>query len=70
MHIARLHQQLKHLTSLKDFWHVQLRRASAIPVARDPSYARINDDDINVFRSIVGDTGVVTDSSALEPLNE
>ena len=61
-------RQLRQLTSLKHFW--QLRQASSIPVSRDPAYASINDEDIRVFRSILGDAGVITDSSALEPLNQ
>ena len=63
-----VHRQVRQLTSLQQFW--QLRHASSIPVSRDPAYARINDEDIKIFRGILGDAGVITDSSALEPLNQ
>jgi hypothetical protein len=62
-----IHRQWRQLTSLQQFW--QARSASSIPVSRDPFYARITDEDIGVFRNILGDAGVITDSSALEPLN-
>ena len=70
MRVTQLQQQLKQLTSLRNFRPAQLRQASGMPVDRDPCYARIEEGDISVFRGILGDAGVLTDSGALESMNE
>jgi IS4 transposase len=41
----------------------------AKPVARDPRFARLRDDDLAFFREVLGDAGVVTGEDALEPYN-
>ena len=50
------------------WWAV--RRGSSIPLVRDPSYARVENGDIEFFRGLLGDTGVITDSTALQALNQ
>lgn len=46
------------------------RFASSVPLVRDPSYGRVGNEDIKFFKGILGDTGVITDSTALQALNE
>ena len=73
MRITQLQQQLMQLTSLRNFrqrGNAPLRHASGMPVDRDPCYARIEEADISVFRNILGDAGVLTDSGALDSMNE
>ncbi len=41
-----------------------------MPLIRDPSYARVESSDIDYFRGLLGDTGVITDSTALQALNQ
>lgn len=41
----------------------------APPVARDPRFARLRDDDLAFFREVLGESGVVTGEDALEPYN-
>lgn len=38
-------------------------------VIRDPAYSKHNEDDVDYFKSVLGDRGVVEDASALEPMN-
>lgn len=45
------------------------RRASSL-VVRDPSYSEVNEDDVDFFRTIVGERGVVLDATALEAVNK
>jgi hypothetical protein len=47
---------------------LQFRCASTTPL-RDPRFAVVTDDDIRVFRDIMGDSGVITDEHRLEPFN-
>jgi len=49
---------------------LRARFASSVPLVRDPSYGRVGNEDINFFRGILGDTGVITDSTALQALNQ
>lgn len=52
--------------------HEQLalhQRHATTAVARDPSYSRVSEDDIEFFKSVLGDRGVVEDETALEPMN-
>jgi hypothetical protein len=52
------------LISLKNFVPF-----SAQALQRDSRYARVTDDDLRIFREIVGDTGVVTDAHDLKVYN-
>lgn len=38
-------------------------------VPRDPRFARLEQQDIDYFRSVVGETGVLTDPDALQTYN-
>ena len=43
--------------------------AAAPPLRRDPRFSELTPADVDHFRSILGDRGVVTDEHALEPYN-
>ena len=43
---------------------------TAAATSRRDEYAAISDRDINFFRDVLGDRGVVTDPEALQPLNK
>ena len=47
-----------------------LRHASAAAASRNPSFATLEDKDRNFFRELLGETNVITDADALQPLNE
>ena len=38
-------------------------------VTRDPAYSIHNDDDVDFFKSVLGDRGIVQDPATLEPMN-
>jgi hypothetical protein len=38
-------------------------------VTRDPAYSKHNEDDVDYFKSVLGNRGVVQGASALEPMN-
>ena len=55
--------------SLSAAWHSTLRAASSYTVPRDPRFARLEQQDIDYFRSVVGEAGVLTDPDALQTYN-
>lgn len=61
-------QKIVKASGLHQWWAV--RHGSSIPLVRDPSYARVENGDLDFFRGLLGDTGVITDSTALQALNQ
>ena len=47
-----------------------LRCASTAAASRNASFAALEDKDRNFFRKILGESNVITDTDALQPLNE
>ncbi len=47
-----------------------VRSASTAAASRNESFATLEDKDRNFFREVLGDTNVITDTDALQPLNE
>lgn len=66
---APLLQPARQPAAIQRMLQQQLRAASSTPLRRNPAYSSLNDDDVEFFRSVLGPRGVVTDASALEPLN-
>ena len=50
-------------------WRCSVRAASSYAVPRDPRFGRLEQHDVDYFRSVVGETGVVTDPDALQTYN-
>ncbi|BDA44336.1 probable D-2-hydroxyglutarate dehydrogenase, mitochondrial [Coccomyxa sp. Obi] len=68
MLVRTISRNIARASGLHGLWAV--RHGSSIPQVRDPSYARVEDEDISFFRGVLGDTGVITDSTALQALNQ
>ena len=47
-----------------------LRCASTAAASRNASFATLEDKDRNFFRDVLGESNVITDTDALQPLNE
>lgn len=68
MLVRTISRNVARASGLHGLWAV--RFGSSIAQVRDPSYARVEEEDISFFRGVLGDTGVVTDSTALQALNQ
>ncbi len=68
MLVRAISRNFARASGLHGLWAVRL--GSSIPQGRDPSYARVEEEDISFFRGVLGDTGVITDSTALQALNQ
>lgn len=55
--------------TLSAAWHSTLRAASSYTVPRDPRFARLEQQDIDYFRCVLGESGVLTDPDALQTYN-
>jgi len=49
---------------------LQQRRQATSAISRHASFSKVNEDDIDFFKTIVGERGVVQDETALEGLNK
>ena len=47
-----------------------VRCASTAAASRNASFATLEDKDSNFFREVLGESNVITDTDALQPLNE
>lgn len=47
-----------------------VRCASTAAASRNASFATLEDSDRNFFRDVLGESNVITDTDALQPLNE
>ena len=65
---GNLAQKIVKASGIHRLWAV--RHGSSLPLVRDPNYARVDNGDIDFFRGLLGDTGVITDSTALQALNQ
>jgi len=63
-----LRQLCRRCTPRQALWQ-GVRGATSYHVPRDPRFARLEPADLDVFRGIVGDAGVVTDADALQAYN-
>ena len=61
---ARASQALQRLLQLRGVRH------AGGPPQRDPRFAAVCDADLDFFRSVLGDAGVVTDEHELQPFNQ
>lgn len=49
---------------------LRLVRYASTAASRNASFAALEDTDTNFFRDVLGDSNVITDIDALQPLNE
>ena len=59
-------RQLSHGLPLRSLWQGSVRTATSYAVPRDERFARLEPQDLDFFRSVLGETGVVTDTDALD----
>lgn len=69
MLIRSVSQKLDANRVLQGFWHA-VRHANSVSITRDPKFARVQPRDLEYFKSVLGDNGVITDDTALQALNE
>jgi hypothetical protein len=46
------------------------QRAASNTVTRNPDYSELNEDDVQYFKDVLGNRGVVEDDLALESMNK
>jgi hypothetical protein len=57
------------IQGFQGFWHA-VRQGSTASVMRDPRFSRVEKEDLDFFRGIVGESGIITDHTALQALNQ
>lgn len=62
-------RQLSHRLPLRSLWQGSVRTATSYAVPRDERFARLEPEDLDFFRSVLGENGVVTDTDALDFYN-